>query len=215
MRKNLEERIIEIQDTEPVYRCGQCGKTNYRLPKTKGLLKHECKYCAECDGLMITYNYKATNELGWGIGGLAHLQSNLSEYGIGCLGISIDEIEANLFQKLNNATTAFAKFKSSTFYGDEKETLQDHKIRIQKNRERYLESQIRKSIPNELKKGKTRTEIKKLVEKEKKRLIEQAKIDATPKIVSMKEYQQKKQMGITHSKIILCNVRSETGSFTD
>lgn len=186
LRSKQEKEVFQVS-MEAVPRCSRCGATSYVLPTTKYLLNRGCKYCAGCGGLLVDYDFTASGELQHGIAGLDHLQYGLSDQGISYLGSSIDEIEAKLFQILNNATVAFRKFKDDSFFSGEKESLQGQRERILRNKERELEKEIRKTIPKE---GKTRIEIKTLVEKKKKQLIEQAKIAACPNIVTLADYRR-------------------------
>lgn len=140
---------------------------------------------------MILYDYTATQELRSGIAPLFHLQWKIAEDGLGVLGGPIKEVETNLFQKLNDATIAFGNFKGDSLFTGKKETLQEHKDRIEKNRVQLVNNEIRKSIPKELKEGKTRKEIQVRVEKIKMGKQQQRKPPTKSNVISMQEYQQK------------------------
>lgn len=191
IQKKPEKKVYKVPEPEPIHRCCYCGKTNYVLPRAKSLIKAGCKYCADCGGLMILYDFSATKELRSGIADLLRLQWNISEQGLGILGGSIKEVEVNLFQKLNAATVAFGNFKEDSLFRMEKrETLLEHKDRVKKNRECYLKSEIRKSIPKELKKGKTRYQINKMVEQIKKDSQKQTPTVAGANVIFIENYKK-------------------------
>jgi len=190
-KKKKVKKIFKVPEPEAIRRCCYCGGTDYVLPRAKSLIKEGCRYCADCNGLMILYDYAATKELRSGLGALEHLQWNIGERGLGVLGGSIEEIETNLFKKLNDATIAFGNFKSDNLFNGKKETLQEHKNRIEKNSVSFVNNEIRKSIPKELKEGKTRKEIQVLVEKIKMEKQQQRKKPTDSKVVSMQEYKQR------------------------